>query len=108
MKTQLAFAATFGIPARTYFADGKVATGDPYFRSKCEAALKDRLRTAGLIFVASQPKATKDICERHAVLSRGKIISCASHEEAEELFTSSPDQADGDMYEEALPSFDLA
>lgn len=109
MKAQLAFAATFGIPARTYLADGKIGTGDGHFRSKCEAALKDRLRTAGLIFVASQPKATKDICDRHAVLSRGKIISCSSHEEAEALFTANPDQPDGgDMYEEALPSFDLA
>jgi capsular polysaccharide transport system ATP-binding protein len=109
MRARLTFATTFGIPARTYLADDKLVGGDPEFRAKCEGALKQRLRTAGLIFVASQPRVTKEYCDRHAVLSRGKIIDCSSHEEAEALFGSTSEKSDGgDMVDETLPSFDLA
>lgn len=109
MRAQLAFAASFGVPARTYLVDAKYSAGDEHFRAKCEAAMRDRLRTTGLIFVASQPKMTKEICERHAILSRGRIIPCASHEEAESLFMASFERAGSDdLGDEALPSFDLA
>lgn len=109
MKLRLSFATSIGVPARTYFADAKIVAGDEAFRDKCEAALRERLRTAGLIFVASRPKATKDICDRHAVLIRGKIITCSSHEEAESLYVAGSGPMDsGEFADEVLPSFDLA
>jgi len=109
MRARLAFSASLGIPATTYLADDKISAGDDSFREKCEAALLDRLRHAGLIFVASNPGATKDICERHGVVSRGKIILCDTHEEAKYLFEENfqGDQID-EIVDEELPSFDLA
>lgn len=109
MRSQLAFAASLGMPATTYLADDKLAPSDPYFRTKCTAALADRLRTAGLIFVASNPRATEQVCERHAVVSRGKILLCESHEQAKELFQLNFEGGAADeITDEELVSFDLA
>ena len=108
-RGRLAFAASFGAPASTYLADGKLAGGDRPFAEKCLAALAERLQTSGLIFVASNPRATADVCDRHAVVMRGKIIACASHEEAAELFEQNFQEAAGeDVVDEELASFDLA
>jgi len=67
-----------------------------------------RLQTSGLILVASNPRTTKEACERHGVVSRGKIIECADHEEAEELFVRNFREGGGeDIADEELASFDL-
>lgn len=109
MKGRLAFAASFGLPATTYLADDKVAGGDPAFRDKCLAVLGERLKTAGLILVASNAKVTAEICDRHAVALRGKLIACSTHEEAANLFGSNfADGAADDLMDEDLASFDLA
>src|SRR4051794_22462235 len=109
MRGRLAFAASLGIPASTYLADDKLAVGDERFRQKCETALADRLQTCGLIFVASNPRMTQDVCERHGVVSQGKIIECGSHEEAEELFKQDFRESAGEeIADEELASFDLA
>ncbi len=108
-RGRLAFAASLGAPASTYLADGKVVGGDRPFAEKCLAALEDRLKTTGLIFVASNPRVTADICDRHAVIVKGKIIECASHQEAAELFERNFQGAAGEeMVDEELASFDLA
>lgn len=109
MRARLAFAASLGIPARTYLADDKLSGGDDDFRKKCDAALVERLKTAGLIFVASNPRATEGVCERHGVLRRGKIIMCDTHEQAKELFASTfAEGAAEEVDDEELASFDLA
>ncbi len=108
MRGRLAFAASFAIPAKTYLADEKVGIGDEKFRDKCAAALADRLRTAGLILVASKPQLTRDICDRHGALIRGKFVMCASHEEASEVFGASVRESAADEFEDELASFDLA
>lgn len=111
MRGRLAFAASFGLPAATYLADDKVAAGDPAFREKCMAALTERLKTAGLIFVAGKPRLTEEICDRHAVVISGKIILCSSHKEAAELFALNFQEEGSeeiDIMEEDLASFDIA
>jgi capsular polysaccharide transport system ATP-binding protein len=109
MRGQLSFAASLGIPASTYLADEKLAVGDEHFRGKCAAALRDRLRTCGLIFVASSPRMTQEVCDRHAVVSRGKIIACRDHDEARQLFETNLDEGGEDeIADEELASFDLA
>lgn len=109
MRGRLAFAASFGVPATTYLADDKIAIGDTAFRQKCVAALDERLKSCGLIFVASNPRATEAVCDRHAVVSRGKIIQCQSHQEAKELFALNfAAGGDDELTDEELASFDLA
>jgi capsular polysaccharide transport system ATP-binding protein len=109
MRARLAFSTSLGVPATTYLADDKLSAGDDRFRKKCEAALLERLRTAGLIFVASNPNATREVCDRHGVVSRGKIILCETHDEAKQLFQSNFDGSTAEeIADEELPSFDLA
>lgn len=108
-RGRLAFAASLGVPASTYLADGKLVGGDRSFAEKCLAALNERLKTAGLILVASNPRVTADFCDRHAVVMNGKIIQCSSHEEAAELFERNCQEgADEELVDEELASFDLA
>jgi ABC-type polysaccharide/polyol phosphate transport system ATPase subunit len=108
-RGRLAFASSLAAPASTYLADGKLVGGDRPFAEKCLAALDERLKTAGLIFVASNPRATANVCDRHAVVRRGKIIQCSSHEKAAELFEQNFLEAGGeDVADEELASFDLA
>lgn len=107
MKGRLAFAMSFGVPAKTYLADDKLAIGDERFRRKCMAALTERLTDAGLIFVASNIRAAKDVCDRFYVVSNGKILSCESHEDALSLFSASFMKSDDEGDEEDLLSFDL-
>lgn len=108
-RTRLVFASSLGVPATTYLADGKLVGGDRPFAEKCLAALNERLKTAGLIFVASNPRVTADVCDRHAVVMRGKIVQCSSHEEAADLFEQDSQEAAGeDVVDEELASFDLA
>jgi capsular polysaccharide transport system ATP-binding protein len=109
MRGRLAFAASLGIPATTYLVDDKLSVGDEQFRAKCENALARKLRDTGLILVASNPRTTQEVCERHGVVIRGKIIECDSHEEAEELFVRTFRDGGGseDIADEELASFDL-
>lgn len=108
MRGRLAFAVSFAIPASSYLADEKIAIGDEGFRGKCLAMLDQRLQTAGLILVASNARLTKDVCERHGVLSRGGFVMCGTHEEATELFAASVRQSAAEEFEDELASFDLA
>ncbi|MDQ3245672.1 MAG: ATP-binding cassette domain-containing protein [Pseudomonadota bacterium] len=109
MRGQLAYAASFATPASTYLADGKLVGGARSFQQKCMAALQERLRTRGLILVTSAPRVTADVCDIHAVVIRGKIIRCADHKEAAELFKwNSEDEVAAEIADEELASFDLA
>jgi capsular polysaccharide transport system ATP-binding protein len=109
MRARLAFAASLGIPATTYLADEKLGVGDTRFRQKCEFAVAERVQRSGLILVASNPRATRDLCDRHGVVVRGKIIECDTHEEAEELLNLNlTGEAAQDEADEELASFDLA
>lgn len=108
MRARLAFAASLGAPASTYLADGKLVGGDRPFAEKCLAALRERLKTSGLIFVTSVPRLTEELCERHAVVIGGKIFSCSSYEEAAELFAWNFEETAGETADDELASFDLA
>ena len=108
MRARLAFATSFAIPASTYLADEKIAVGDEQFRQKCTSALSERLGTAGLILVASNPRLTEEVCERHGVLASGKFVMCESHEEASALFGQSAQRSGTEEFDDELASFDLA
>lgn len=109
MRGQLAFAVSLGIPATTYLADERLSAGDEAFRSKCEAAIAERTQTAGLILVGSNPRYSKNVCDRHGVVRHGKIVMCDTAEEAEELFGQTTDQPGAkESDDEDVVSFDLA
>lgn len=110
MKGQLAFAISFGVPAKTYLADDKLAVGNSAFREKCMAALRVRLADKGLIFVASNIRAAKGICDRFYIVRNGKFLQCENYEDAERRFASTFDGSDqgGAIESDELATFDLA
>lgn len=109
MRTRLAFAVSLGIPARTYLADEKLVAGDPDFREKCRAVLNRRLESCGLILVGSNPRAMEEGCERFGVLSKGKIITCDSLDDAKSLLAFDLEHGgEEEAIEDELASFDLA
>jgi capsular polysaccharide transport system ATP-binding protein len=108
MKARLALSASFGLPARTYLADDKLAAGDERFRQKCMSALKERLTDCGLIFIASNPRAAKDVCDRFYVVSGGEILPCDDYDHAAVLLAASVDEDSADAAEVDMPTFDLA
>lgn len=108
MKARLALAASLGLPARTYLADDKLAAGDASFRQKCMSALTAKLSDCGLIFVASNPRPAKDVCDRFCVLSAGQFLPCDNYEHAVALLSDSVNDQSLDPEEADIPTFDLA
>lgn len=107
MKARLALSASLGLPARTYLADDKLAAGDVHFRQKCMGALAGKLADCGLIFIASNPRAAKDVCDRFYVVSGGQFLPCDDYDHAANLLAASVDEESVDADEE-IPTFDLA
>jgi len=107
MKARLAMAASLGIPARTYLADDKLSAGDEQFRAKCMAALTERLADCGLIFVASNPRPAKDVCDSFYVLSGGEFVRCDDFEHAIDLYASTSGQTAEEEADADIPTFDL-
>lgn len=108
MKARLAIAASLGLPARTYLADDKLAAGDADFRQKCMSALAGKLADCGLIFIASNPRAAKDVCDRFYVVSGGEILPCDDYDHAAALLATSVEDDSADAAEADVPTFDLA
>jgi capsular polysaccharide transport system ATP-binding protein len=108
MKARLAMAASLGVPARTYLADDKLAAGDEHFRAKCMAALADRLSDCGLIFIASNARSAKEVCDAFYVLRGGEFIRCDDFEHATTLFASTSAQEADEAVDADIPTFDLA
>jgi capsular polysaccharide transport system ATP-binding protein len=106
-KARLAMAASLGIPARTYLADDKLSAGDPPFREKCMAALAERLSDCGLIFIASNPRPAKDICDSFYVLSGGEFVRCDDFDHASDFYASTSEQTAEEEADADIPTFDL-
>ncbi len=108
MKARLAMAASLGIPARTYLADDKLTAGDEQFRRKCMDALAMRLSDCGLIFVASNARPAKEVCDTFYVLSGGEFVRADDFEHATTLFASTAEQSSEEAADADIPTFDLA
>jgi capsular polysaccharide transport system ATP-binding protein len=92
MRARLAISFSLAVPAATYLADETIGTGDESFRLKCEAALQQRLRNAGLFLVTRNPRLAERFGRRHGVLRDGRVLMCDSFEQARSLFASQADE----------------
>jgi capsular polysaccharide transport system ATP-binding protein len=108
MKARLGFAASFGIPARTYLADDKLSAGDRNFRERCMQEIEARLDHCGLIFVTSNARPAQHVCNRFFVLEAGMIEECGSYDEAAERLEAQSGETVAEADEDDLPLFDLA
>lgn len=98
MRARLGFAFSMTARASMLLADETIEVGDDAFRAKCRAALADRLDTSGLILFSRRPRATKALCDRHAVLRDSTLLVCANHDQASALFEASREDAEAEQF----------
>ena len=72
------------------------------------ARLAAKLADCGLIFIASNPRAAKDVCDRFYVVSGGEILPCDDYDHAAALLAASVEEEPADAEEADVPTFDLA
>ena len=99
IKSNIALALSLSCDFDYYLADDMNVSANPHFREKCEAALHDRLESAGLIMFSRHPRMITAFCHRYFVLSEGTLIECATSEEAADILSLlSAKEADAHVY----------
>lgn len=85
IRARLAFAFSMAFFPETYISDEIVGAGDHIFRDRCEAILRERLKSAGLILISRTPRTLELFCDRFLALHAGKLIPCDTAAEAEDI-----------------------
>jgi len=73
MRSRLSFGVSMGIRFDTYLIDEVTGAGDPIFRRKASAVLRDRLRTSGAILITHSLNKIERMCSAGAVLENGRL-----------------------------------
>jgi len=82
MKSRLAFGVSMGISFDTYLIDEVTAVGDAAFRKKSQEVFKDRMTSAGAVFVGHSTSQMREMCQAGAVLEAGRLFYYDDIEEA--------------------------
>lgn len=82
MRSRLAFGTSMGIPFDTYLVDEVTSVGDAKFRRKSKAVFRDRMRTAGGLFVTHDLGTLRDYCDAALLLEAGRLYYFPDLEEA--------------------------
>ena len=86
MRARVAMSFSLAVPSTTYLADESIGAGSDYFRLKCEAALRQHLRSSGLFLVTRNPRTAERFGQRFGVLREGRFTMCDSFADAQSLF----------------------
>jgi capsular polysaccharide transport system ATP-binding protein len=62
-----------GIAFDTYLVDEITAVGDANFKKKSSAIFRERMRTAGALFVSHSIGQVRELCEAGAVIEGGRV-----------------------------------
>lgn len=73
MRSRLAFGVSIGIPFDTYLVDEVTSVGDAAFKRKSRLAFRDRMQTAGAVFVSHSTAQLTKFCDSGAVLENGQV-----------------------------------
>lgn len=82
MRSRLAFGTSMGIPFDTYLVDEVTSVGDAKFRRKSKTVFRDRMRTAGGLFVTHDLGTLRDYCDAALLLESGRLYYFPDLEEA--------------------------
>jgi capsular polysaccharide transport system ATP-binding protein len=75
-RAAVAWCVAAGVTCDTYIADDTIGFGLDWQRDLSEAFLLQRLETAGLVFLSSNPQQIARFSQRHFVLIAGQLIPC--------------------------------
>lgn len=81
----LAYMCAMAVPGRMLIADDTLTVGDTQMRRKCEALLKQRFATNGLVFLSRNPRQMRQFCTRIFALTQGCLIPCETSDRAQFL-----------------------
>ncbi|WP_210528733.1 ABC transporter ATP-binding protein [Rubellimicrobium arenae] len=73
MKSRLAFGVSMGINFDTYLIDEITAVGDASFKKKSQIVFRDRMQSAGALFVSHSLRQVQELCQAGAVLEGGQL-----------------------------------
>lgn len=82
MRARLMFGVNMGLKFDTYLIDEVSAVGDANFKDKSEALFKERMKSAGAVFISHSMGLVKRMCTAGAVLENGRITYYEDLEEA--------------------------
>lgn len=74
MRSRLAFGISMAVPFDTYLIDEVTSVGDANFRQKCNAMLKERMKTSGAIVVSHAMDVIRKMCDCAVVLDQGDVF----------------------------------
>jgi capsular polysaccharide transport system ATP-binding protein len=73
MRSRLSFGVSMGIRFDTYLVDEATSVGDAVFKTKSTLVFRERLRTAGAIFVSHSMRKVRQFCTMGAVIDAGQL-----------------------------------
>lgn len=73
MRSRLAFGISMGVPFDTYLVDEVTSVGDANFRRKCDAMLKQRMKSSSAIVVSHAMETVRVLCDCGVVMDKGII-----------------------------------
>ena len=75
-RAALGWCLSLGVACDTYIADDTIGFGLNRQRAMSEMLLSQRLETAGLVFLSSNPQQIGRFCDRFYVLIGGRLVPC--------------------------------
>lgn len=88
-RSAVAFCLSLGTQCDTYVADDSIGFGLDRQREMSEALLEQRLETAGLVFLSSNPQQIAKVCNRVFVLICGHLVPCQDIMAGQQALTES-------------------
>lgn len=88
MRAKLVFACCMNINFDVYLIDEATSVGDPLFRKKARASLKEKSQTAGVIMVSHELDQIREFCTSAVVLEDGKLTYYDDLEEGIEIYSA--------------------
>ncbi len=84
-RLKTALALSLSTTFDSYLADDMNVSNASAFRAKCDAALQDRLASAGLIMLSRHARLLDQFAKRFFVLAEASLIECDSATQAQDI-----------------------
>jgi len=98
-RAALGCCLSLGVACDTYIADDTIGFGLNRQRAMSEMLLTQRLETAGLVFLSSNPQQIGRFCDRFYVLLGGRLMPCDDLRAGQQALEAISDPAEGDAHD---------
>lgn len=84
-RAQLGLSISLNSNPDIFLADDMSAASDPEFRDKCDAAMEDKLASAGLVIMSRHPRVISQYAQKIHVLANTQLIECSDIQQAQDI-----------------------